>query len=356
MPDNGAGAYSLPLTLTPDTDATAEDMNTLFGDIATALTNRIAADGQTTVTNQIKGFSGSVAAPGYAWSNDLDTGLYRIGANNVGISCGGAKALDIAATAASVPGTFTSGGALTVTTGGITITAGDFIATAGDVTLTTGDLTVSDGDVAVTGKATIDVADADALAVGANGATNPALQVDTSASSAATGVKVTAAAAASGVAVAVISTGTDESLTIDAKGAGTITLNGTGTGNVTSPRGITSTGTAGIGYAAGAGGTVTQSTSKSTGVTLDKTTGQITMNNAALAAGAEVAFTLTNAAIASTDVVVVCVASGGTSAAYGTFVTAVGSGSCEITVSNLSAASKSEALVLNFVVIKGVAA
>lgn len=105
----------------------------------------------------------------------------------------------------------------------------------------------------------------------------------------------------------------------------------------------------------GVGGTVTQATSKSTGVTLNKISGQITMNGAALAAGAEAAFTLTNSKIAATDVVIVNVASGGTSASYAAVVTAVAAGSCEITVSNLSAGSLSEALVLNFVVIKGAA-
>lgn len=112
----------------------------------------------------------------------------------------------------------------------------------------------------------------------------------------------------------------------------------------------------GVGYATGAGGAVTQATSKSTGVTLNKATGQITMHNAALAAGAEVAFTLTNSVIAATDIIVLNIASGGTSASYDYAVTAVAAGSCEITISNLSGGSLGEALVLNFAVIKGVAA
>lgn len=109
-----------------------------------------------------------------------------------------------------------------------------------------------------------------------------------------------------------------------------------------------------FGYATGAGGAVTQATSKSTGVTLNTACGVITMNNAALAAGAEVAFTLTNSTIAATDVPVVAIASGGTSAAYVTSVTAVAAGSCDITLGNVSAGGLSEAVVLNFVVIKGV--
>ena len=53
------------------------------------------------------------------------------------------------------------------------------------------------------------------------------------------------------------------------------------------------------------GGTVTQATNKSTGVTLNTQSGQITMNNAALADAAEVSFTVTNDKIAATDVVAV---------------------------------------------------
>ena len=111
---------------------------------------------------------------------------------------------------------------------------------------------------------------------------------------------------------------------------------------------------AGIGYATGAGGVVTQSTNKSTGVTLNKRCGQITMNNASLAAGVEVAFTLTDSFIASTDVVSVCISSGATAGAYNSHVDAVATGSCRISITNLSASPLSEAIVINFVVIKAV--
>lgn len=117
---------------------------------------------------------------------------------------------------------------------------------------------------------------------------------------------------------------------------------------------IKSSGTAGIGYATGAGGTVTQATSKTTGVTLNRICGQITMNGAALAAGVEVAFTLTNSTIAAADVIIINVQSVGTAAAYLVGVGAVSAGSCSITVSNASAGSLSQAIVLNFIVIKSV--
>ena len=65
------------------------------------------------------------------------------------------------------------------------------------------------------------------------------------------------------------------------------------------------------------GGTVTQATSsKSTGVTLNTESGQITMNAAQLDAGTEVTFTVTNSKIAATDVVVACHGSAGTAGSY----------------------------------------
>lgn len=115
--------------------------------------------------------------------------------------------------------------------------------------------------------------------------------------------------------------------------------------------------TAGIGYATGAGGAETQLTSKSTGVTLNKICGTITMNNATLNRETAVSFTLTNSAIAEHDVVVVNIKSGATANAYNVAVTAVATGSCRIQLHNLLGGTDlSEAVVLNFAVIKAVAA
>ena len=78
------------------------------------------------------------------------------------------------------------------------------------------------------------------------------------------------------------------------------------------------------------------------------------MNGAALAAAAEVSFVLTNSTIAATDTVIVCIQSVGTAWAYFVSVGAVSAGSCAITVGNASAGSLSQAVVLNFAVIKSV--
>ena len=111
--------------------------------------------------------------------------------------------------------------------------------------------------------------------------------------------------------------------------------------------------TSAFGYTTGAGGAVTQLTSKSTGVTLNKLSGAITTNAAALAAAAEVTFIVTNNTVATADVPCVAHASGGTAGAYDVFVSAVGNGAFSVTMANMSAGSLSQALVINFVVIKG---
>jgi hypothetical protein len=106
-----------------------------------------------------------------------------------------------------------------------------------------------------------------------------------------------------------------------------------------------------FGYGAGAGGTVTQATSKSTGVTLNTRCGQVTMNNAALDTATAVSFTLTNSQIAATDLIVVNHVSGGTTGAY-MFGARAAAGSATITVRNVTAGSLSEAVVVAFAVIK----
>lgn len=125
-----------------------------------------------------------------------------------------------------------------------------------------------------------------------------------------------------------------------------LTPNGTGEVYATRPFGYGGTGT---------GGTVTQATSKSTGVTLNKLCGQITMNNATLNRSTSVSFTLTNSFIDTTDVVVVNIASGATAGAYAITVEVIAAGSCNISLHNLlTGTDLSEAVILNFAVIKAV--
>ena len=107
-----------------------------------------------------------------------------------------------------------------------------------------------------------------------------------------------------------------------------------------------------LGYAAAAQGTVTQLTDKSTGVTLNKSAGQITMSNATLNATTNVAFTMTNSKISAKDVIIVNVAGGvASNVTYNCWVSGHTTGSCSFVLRNISAGNLSEAVVLNFAVI-----
>jgi len=99
-------------------------------------------------------------------------------------------------------------------------------------------------------------------AIGRQGATSPAFQVDCATASQATGIKVTGAAAGAGVAVAAISSGTNENLGIDAKGSGTVTLGGSSTGGIVLARPTT------FGVAGSINGSATFANTTSGGVTV----------------------------------------------------------------------------------------
>lgn len=114
--------------------------------------------------------------------------------------------------------------------------------------------------------------------------------------------------------------------------------------------------TDGIGYTTGAGGTVTQATSKSTGVTLNKACGKITLHNAALAADTTVSFTLTNSALAAADMILMQVVGGAADSSKYVLSHTQAAGSTVITVRNVSAGSLSEAIQIGFAVIKAVQA
>ena len=111
-----------------------------------------------------------------------------------------------------------------------------------------------------------------------------------------------------------------------------------------------------IGYSSAAQGAVTQATDKSTGVTLNKSAGRITMNNAALAGGAVASFVLTNSLISANDTMIVCVSSnttGSAAGAYTTYVSYLSAGTALISLRKLSATSDSEAVIINFSIIHG---
>ena len=107
--------------------------------------------------------------------------------------------------------------------------------------------------------------------------------------------------------------------------------------------------TGGVGYKTGAGNAVTQLSSRTTGVTINNPTGNITLFSAAGSA-TPTSFTVTNSAVGANDVIVISEKSG--TDLYVGFATAVAAGSFKFTFIDDSGTTV-EAPVFNFVVIKG---
>lgn len=117
-----------------------------------------------------------------------------------------------------------------------------------------------------------------------------------------------------------------------------------------------------LGYATGqgAGGAVTQLTSRTTGVTLNAPTGAITLFAGSLSGHEADEFTLTNSFIGANDVVLACIKSGCAAATrkyYQVHVVQVSAGSCVISVGNIDNATipstGTDSPVIQFTVIKG---
>ena len=107
-----------------------------------------------------------------------------------------------------------------------------------------------------------------------------------------------------------------------------------------------------FGYTAEAQGTVTQLTDKSTAVTLNKSAGRITMNNASLNTATNATFTLNNSLISANDTVILTISGGqATPGSYNVFANGLAAGSVSISLRNISGGTLSEAVVINFALI-----
>lgn len=118
-----------------------------------------------------------------------------------------------------------------------------------------------------------------------------------------------------------------------------------------------------MGYPTGTGGTVTQATSRTTGVTLNKITGEIVLVAGTIAGHDADEFTLTNSNIEVNDVLILSIKSGaaaGTRKYYQINVVSISAGSCVISIGNIDNAaipsSGTDAPVVQFVVLKGAVA
>jgi len=107
-----------------------------------------------------------------------------------------------------------------------------------------------------------------------------------------------------------------------------------------------------LGYTTDAQGSVTQGTSKSTAVTLNKSAGTVTMNAATLNATTSVSFTLNNSYLSANDAIILSIVGGtATAGSYTLWVTGLTTGAATITLRNITGGNLSEAVVFNYVIV-----
>lgn len=133
----------------------------------------------------------------------------------------------------------------------------------------------------------------------------------------------------------------------------TIQCEGIEVGSVKNSIGGSPSSTIGFGSGKGVGGAVTQGTNRTTGVTLSKLTGAITLFAAAPTVGTYTTFVLTNTLIGANDIVV-AMTTGNAANVYSTVVSGVAAGSCKISVTTVSGTT-SDSAVVTFAIIRGAA-
>ena len=252
MPRNGAGTYTLPAgnPVITNTNITADWGNDTMEDIGNELTNSLSRDGDGGMNAPLRFTDGDINAPGIAWVAETNTGFYYAGPGEFWVTVLGTDVVQFTDNGLLIPtgidltvqGEVSLEGALNVV-GNFSVATNKFTVAAA-----TGNTTVL-GTLAATGAltaaaGTFTSASATSLAVGLNGATNPAFTVDSSTGSQVAGLKVTGAATAGTVAVVVTDSGANASLTLNAKGSGTIGIGSVSTGAVTITPATTITGIA----------------------------------------------------------------------------------------------------------------
>ena len=144
MARNGSGSYSPPSNTwnpaVPETAILSDDWNATLADLATALTQSLASDGQTPAAAVIpfaQGIlvsEGLITAPSIAVIGDTDTGFYFPAANSVTLLCGGVSVLAATTAGVTFPLGVTFAGNQTVT-GNLTVNGNTTIGNAGADTL-----------------------------------------------------------------------------------------------------------------------------------------------------------------------------------------------------------------------------
>jgi hypothetical protein len=106
-----SGTYTLPagnpvVTATPIAISWA---NGTLNDVATALTDSLDRNGNGGMNVALKGFAGTVSAPGYSFSLETSLGMYRAGAGVLGFAVGGSQIANVTSAGMGILGTLDLG-------------------------------------------------------------------------------------------------------------------------------------------------------------------------------------------------------------------------------------------------------
>lgn len=125
MSRNTAGTYALPTgnPVVGGTTISTTWANSTLGDLAAEMTDSLCRSGKGGMLAPLKVDPGTVAAPGVTWAVDPDSGLYRVGANSVGMAAGSTQVQRWETTGTTITGTVAASGAATLTSGA-TVTTG----------------------------------------------------------------------------------------------------------------------------------------------------------------------------------------------------------------------------------------
>jgi microcystin-dependent protein len=160
---NGSGSYSPPSNTwnpaVPETAILSDDWNATLADLATALTQSLASDGQTPAAavipfaQGIRVSDGLITAPSIAVIGDTDTGFYFPAANQAALVCGGVAVLSATSSGVTFPLGVTFAGNQTVT-GNLTVNGNTTIGNAGTDTLSVAAAGTFTGNQTFNGTAT----------------------------------------------------------------------------------------------------------------------------------------------------------------------------------------------------------
>lgn len=76
---------------TAGTTITSSSINARYSDIENELTDSLSRSGKGGMLAALRGVDGTVAAPALSFTNEVGTGLYRVGTNDLGVAIGGVK-------------------------------------------------------------------------------------------------------------------------------------------------------------------------------------------------------------------------------------------------------------------------